>query len=314
MSCKLNPLSWKKFDEMHRKAWENGWTYGPAFAELYLDYIENWGYFQYYLDDLIESNKNKDNFTLNLLIGEAPPQWSGKNIQRERSYFYNPNHLNNTQNWLDKPFNYFHRIKQTKSAIESIGKKAFSKQEKLSFLAKNGVVLIDIFPFPVIQQTEVRKKITKHFSNFVSLYFIQHIQKIKAYIACKTKIDIGNIIINCALMTPEITSLQLMYDPGLTKNLIDLNLLPMSILDSKGSAINIVKISKVDFGDGIGILKEDHNKSKFLKAFTPDKKPIKINACDLEKFPILINGRTPEFETFFNSSEKIILEKFGTKK
>ncbi|MEY4126319.1 MAG: hypothetical protein RL737_508, partial [Bacteroidota bacterium] len=53
MACELEPLSWKKFEEYHRIAWENGWTYGPAHTELYLEYLKNWEYFITYVDKLI---------------------------------------------------------------------------------------------------------------------------------------------------------------------------------------------------------------------------------------------------------------------
>ena len=49
----LYPLTNEKFMELHREAWENGWTYGPGFDELYHDYLINWVYFVDYLDLLI---------------------------------------------------------------------------------------------------------------------------------------------------------------------------------------------------------------------------------------------------------------------
>jgi hypothetical protein len=317
MNCELNPLTWEKFEKMHRAAWNNGWCYGPAFTELYLDYLENWNCFKSYLDCLISNIKGND-FTLNLLIGEAPPAWKGTNNPKERSYFYNPKHSKKTD-WLDQPFAYFHKLKQPMLWKEIKGKYSLSvpqptKQEKLNFLSETGVLLIDIFPFPIKQQTEVRKEITSRFSHHVILYFIQHVQKIKEYIACKIQIDAAKIQICCGLMAPEYTSLQLMYDPKITSYLNELEVSPLQILDSENNPINIAKIATVDFvGSGAGFLPKAHEKSIFLKKFTAEKKIIRIENSLLDNIPILIDGRTPKFVDFFNSSEEKLKEKFGIK-
>lgn len=51
----IYPLNKVDFFKIHKNAWENGWTYGPGFEELYLDYLVNWVYFVDYLDILIKS-------------------------------------------------------------------------------------------------------------------------------------------------------------------------------------------------------------------------------------------------------------------
>lgn len=196
--AELYPLSKKEFEDLYDKAWDYGWVYGKFFQELYDEYLVNWVYFVDYLDVLkgvaleermyervhkkfvIVSAKNQNpiiieakDFYLDLfpkeeveeqeiitcveiLIGEAPPYWKGNADNEDKSYFYNPSQIHNSP-WLNGPANW-KRFKPTKKEKVEI------KIEKLKLLADNKVVLIDFLPFPIIQNTKVRRNITGGFS------------------------------------------------------------------------------------------------------------------------------------------------------
>jgi hypothetical protein len=323
MTCELYPLDWKKFEEYHRNAWNVGSTFGPAFIELYLDYLENWKFFKDYLEDLIESVQPGNNYAIKILIGEAPPIWKGINDPKERSYYYNPKHSKSTP-WLYEPLKYFINLVRPKDWEIKDGKlylnnKLASKPEKLKFLARNGVILIDIFPFPVLQHTNVRKKTSKNnirtsFSVHIENYFIKHLQEVLAYLKCNLK-NMEDLKIEYAFMAPEFTSLQLMYDPNIVDQLLNLNLTPF-VVKNAGTSINVQKISEIVFETGLaeGVLPnskpKSNPKSNFLFKLT---KCEKIETTKLENIPILINGQSPTFKDFFNSSEEKLKEKFGIK-
>jgi hypothetical protein len=81
--------------------------------------------------------------------------------------------------------------------------------------------------------------------------------------------------------------------------------------------IQIEKISLAKISD-LGDLPES-DKSKFLFRIIKDKdcpktyKSFNASANELESLPILINGQSPTFKDFFNSSEEKLKEKFGIK-
>jgi len=198
----MKPLSWEEFKSLHWDAWQNGWTYGPAYRELYDDYLVNWIYFVDYLDLLIKkrckkhkrfretnefqiflSNFNsnyKEEFkkqaendiwkpyfvnvdpseeiqcVLKIFVGEAPPYWAGKIVTcfLEINYFYLPN---------DQKKGSYYTVAQNIFNIEE-----HTKIGLLEKLAEKGFILIDIFPFPIIQATEIRQEVTGAFGEWIS--------------------------------------------------------------------------------------------------------------------------------------------------
>lgn len=314
MDCKLEPLSWKDFDRMYRKAWNNGWVFGPAFTELYLDYLENWNLFMNYLEEVIENSDAKK--SIKILIGEAPPIWNGTNLFEERTYFYNEKHKGTSQSWLIEPSKYFYQIQNSSSDWKiKFEKELKSKKQKLTFLAQQGVILIDVFPFPIIQDTENRKRVYKKkkqtsFSEHVNEYLIEHLKKLIVYLKFRT--NNNQLAFECAFMAPEYTSLQLMYDPHIIGPFKNLNLEPLK-------NFKIKEISQITFDKSLkkGELlltrmtksgkPKSVPKSKFLENLTKNKI---ITENDLEKIPILISDRTPKFVNFFNSTEDSIKKKF----
>ena len=313
MSCELKPLSWKEFDRMHRKAWNNGWVFGPAFTELYLDYLENWNWFMIYLEEVIRHSG--DEKSIKLLIGEAPPIWRGTNLSEERTYFYNPNHDKGNQPWLYEPFKYYNQ----KYCQDEWNKNEYTgphteKQAKLMYLASKGVILIDVFPFPIIQDTDNRKEIdTKKektsFSTHVKHYLIKHLKKLLCYLKCRTEND--QLAFECAFMAPEYTSLQLMYDPDITEPFTNLKLTPLNDFE-------VHKISDITFEKEQGVipLENPKSESKHMSYFLYklNKKKQKIYFNEIENIPILIADGSPNFKNFFNGNADKIKTKFSRKK
>jgi len=214
----LYPLSKKEFETLYDKAWENGWVYGRFFQELYDEYLVNWVYFVDYLDVLKGASKKsrmyarvhdkfviviaknqqpilieavdyygkyiigpKTNKGIEILIGEAPPYWKGNAKNKDKSYFYNPSQTNSSP-WLNAPAD-------RKSSSGKFKAKAKDlkdiKIEKLKLLAEHKVVLIDVFPFPIIQDTKIRQAISGKFPEHIEEYFIPKLESIIEYIDVK---------------------------------------------------------------------------------------------------------------------------------
>jgi hypothetical protein len=237
----IYPLTLEEFESLHREAWHNGWTYGPAFPELYEDYLVNWVYFVDYVDVLINARNNshkrqyertgadivhiplengqvllrhvpdayKDAFNplsnveaemlvtknapLKIFIGEAPPKWKWKELTSNRTYFYHP-FFTKKSDWLEVPKNIFNVSNP-------------NKPEDLIELATKQFLLLDIFPFPIIQDTEIRKEVTGEFGAWLELYFIGYFTKCINYI----EQHVGNIKKEYALAMPLYGSLQICF-------------------------------------------------------------------------------------------------------
>ena len=113
-----------------------------------------------------------------ILIGEAPPYWKGNAKNKDKSYFYNPVQTNSSK-WLNAPADW-----------KSSGGKFITKTtdltsikiEKLNFLAQQGLILFDIFPFPIIQDTKIRQAVSGKFPEHINEYFIPKLESIIKYI------------------------------------------------------------------------------------------------------------------------------------
>ena len=220
--AELYPLSKVEFETLYDKAWENGWVYGRFFQELYDEYLVNWVYFVDYLDVLKGASKKSrmyarvhdkfviviaenqqpilievedhygshiDNHTkptaIEILIGEAPPYWKGNAKNKDKSYFYNPNYYEKKGSWITAPL----AFKRSKITLES---SEVNKTKCLSFLAKTGMFLFDVFPFPIIQDTKIRQAVSGKFPEHIAEYFIPKLKSIIEYIKVnKTNITYG---------------------------------------------------------------------------------------------------------------------------
>ena len=239
--AELYPLSKKEFETLYDKAWENGWVYGRFFQELYDEYLVNWVYFVDYLDVLkgVEPNHRmykrieekfviviaenqkpilieaKDHYeshikdhtkptAIEILIGEAPPYWKGNAENKDKSYFYNPNYYEKKGSWITAPLA-FKRSKIT------LGSSEVNKTECLSFLAKTGMFLFDVFPFPIIQDTKIRQAVSGKFPEHIAEYFIPKLKSIIEYIKEIEYIEVNKTNITYGFVATTYGSLHLLF-------------------------------------------------------------------------------------------------------
>ena len=148
-----------------------------------------------------EVEKAVTEINVEILIGEAPPYWKGNAENKDKSYFYNPSQINNSP-WLNGPANW----KSSKNKFKSTKKeKVEIKIEKLNFLAKQGLILFDIFPFPIIQDTKIRQAVSGKFPEHVQNYFIPKLESIIKYI------DVRKMNINYGFVATTYGSLHLLF-------------------------------------------------------------------------------------------------------
>jgi hypothetical protein len=323
MDCELEPLSWKEFERYNRIAWENGWTYGPAHTELYLEYLKNWKYFLKYVDYLISKLSGPNN-CIKILIGEAPPFWAGNSEQKDRSYFYNEKQTRGST-WLNAPFKYFHYLKHPHSSpsnkiVFNESRKSLTfpenfslnKSSRLEFLAKEGVILLDIFPFPIRQATKIRETVTADFSVHLHQYFSDFYIKVKGYIICKAN---TNVQFEYALVTPIFTGLQILYGSK-SKRVFELIVngdSPMNIVDfSSATTANFtIKtyeeksfIAENSFRNFFGKIAFDQNAEIELMPFKAE--------CTHSCTPILMDASgNVNFSNFFNSNDQNLNDKIN---
>lgn len=368
----MKPLSWEEFKSLHWDAWQNGWTYGPAYRELYDDYLVNWIYFVDYLDFMIKlkcnehtrfrdcqeyksifenflqskvkeefikdhwckqfdqanSENNSRKFTLKIFIGEAPPYWKGMDLHnyKERNYFYHPL-SKQTQSYflvpskifLDKPEQGFRAVK---------------KVEFLAALASKGFVLIDIFPFPIIQETEIRQEVTGAFgdwvSNILNKQFSKYINYITKSLNSCCQIEVKK---EYAIATPLYGALQICFGETTRNNFIqhiDKDFYIKSISELEAFVLKAKwEISSTDTSDDNTKINtnQDKNLFKFLLDINPKIREFndqndqisKLNKLFQSKYevgiPILTTGGINLHEEFFfNSKEKKTKEKKTTEK
>jgi hypothetical protein len=148
------------FEGLVNNAYVNGWTYSSCTDEMWNDYVERWNHFVDYVGSL-QPNEVR---VIKILIGEAPPFYRANVPKVSRSYFYDPQEIKYTP-W----FGALYRKFVSEGGNETEKK---SKEIKLKELASKGILLIDLFPFPIIQSTEVRIEVTGEFSNWIETYFM----------------------------------------------------------------------------------------------------------------------------------------------
>ena len=164
----------KWFEGLVQEAFDNGWTYSSCTPELWDEYVKRWNHFVDYLKKLkVHDGK------VRILIGEAPPFYRANVEKKSRSYFYDPQEIKYTP-W----FGALYRKFVLEGGSETVKK---SKDIKLQELASKGVILIDLFPFPIIQSTEVRMEVTGNFSGWIETYFKPLLDGLLNCLKCELK-------------------------------------------------------------------------------------------------------------------------------
>ena len=321
--AELYPLSKTEFETLYDKAWENGWVYGKFFQELYIEYMVNWDCFIDYIEKLKMYNPKE----VEILIGEAPPYWKGNAKDKDKSYFYNPAQTKNSS-WLNVPVNWKSGVSGYRARRKAETLKEY-KIDKLNFLAQQKVVLLDIFPFPIIQDPKVRTEITGDYAYHIKNYFLKKYSEIIKYIDPANQIQFTH-----GLVATELGALQFLCDKSIfglkgysvivdnpiefikftcidswTENMIAVN--PKNpttknhLIDHynryKGDFIPIVKRSKDDITDWSDKLKFVRKLFE-LKTTTIDEPEICEIFDRITKLPIFMKGQNVVFSTFINGT------------
>jgi hypothetical protein len=110
--------------------------------------------FENHLEKILEHQIKRKKKKIHILIGEAPPYYPNDKFPEDpkRRYFYDPKHSPATH-YFRQPYEYFVK------GIQKFDPK--EKQNYLNELAKKGVLILDIFPFPVFQSTDIRDNIKR---------------------------------------------------------------------------------------------------------------------------------------------------------
>ena len=153
----MEPKNKKEFRKLVNSAYQAGWTYSSFTNELWVEYANRWNHFVDFVDALKANTKLEK---IKILIGEAPPFYRAIKKDHEKAYFYSP-HETGTSPWFSAPLAYFVKNKNLEN-----------KRAKLDAIAKEGVLLLDIFPFPIVKDTEMRTDITGEFAKHLIDYFV----------------------------------------------------------------------------------------------------------------------------------------------
>ena len=183
-----------------------------------------------------------------ILIGEAPPYWKGNAENKDKSYFYNPNYFEKKGSWITAPLAF--------KRIGRLGSTEIDKTEKLSELAKKGMFLFDIFPFPIIQDTKIRQAVSGKFPEHINEYFIPKLNSIIEYI------DVKKENIRYGFVATTYGSLHLLFGDKTRELLYGFN--------SKFYDNGIVTKLNVDINQFV--FKDSKNTNQ-IKAFNKKKKP-----------------------------------------
>lgn len=139
----------KDLIEAYKFCLENGWVHNTPEDNIIIDYKYRQKLFNEHLKKIIDHVKKNELDTIHILIGEAPPYYPNDifPLRKNRNYFYDTDHNSTKTHYFKKPCDYF------------LNKRESTKEELLKQLAATGVLIFDIFPFPIFQTTDNRKRV-----------------------------------------------------------------------------------------------------------------------------------------------------------
>ena len=286
---------------------EQGWVHNTPEVDVFNDYFDSpQGRKNLFENHLKKINKTKELKDIHILIGEAPPYYPNNNYPKteNRKYFYDEVQSMNTGYFI-WPCKHFLEISDWK-------KEDRSKQKLLDCLANKGVIIFDIFPFPIFQSTDIRDKITwgcdEEDENAVSEFFSSRDSEFNKYLNTyfKNRFEallksIGKKKINIYMFAPKLASVQFLY-----------------WLKEKTDWMKyLVKFNNIEFKfHGTVKNKKTKKTQKFINnslnkfvldlAAKDEKKAQDFIENILKKHPIFMNGSgNPDFNNFVNGKKKI---------
>jgi len=208
MNMKKEEMTKEELIEMYRFCLKNGWVHNTPKDSVWGEFTDRNNCFKSYLENIPE------NGVIHILIGEAPPYYPNKIFPepQNRKYFYDNKQSYNI-GYFKEPCKYFLNVKDWR-------KEKRKKEELLKALAEKGVIIFDIFPFPVFQSTDIRNKINRRtqydfpqdtlttnqslFNKFLTDFFKRRLKILL------DELGEGRIV-KYYLFAPKLTSIQFLY-------------------------------------------------------------------------------------------------------
>jgi hypothetical protein len=293
----------ENYIECYEFCLKQGWVHNTPIIDVCADYFHSEKgrkiLFENHLEKIllhVEKSKLKE---IHILIGEAPPYYPNDEFPEDpkRKYFYDPNHSPATH-YFRQPYKNFVRD------IQKFDPKR--KQNYLAKLAEKGVLIIDIFPFPVFQSTDIRDEIkrgqTEEEESHVASCFES--RNSEDYFACYLnrffeprleelfrKFDeFQNVKIKIYLFAPKYTSVQFLHW--------------MWVHEKKFMAYLIKFNGEFEWQEELnGKFFLNKSLKKFIKKLEVKDR---VGFCTtIKNYPIFMNGSgNPDFERFVNGQKK----------
>jgi len=290
----------EQFRECYMFCIKQGWVHNTPIQDLVNDYFTSPEgrnvLFQNHLKKIIEGPSQE----IHILIGEAPPYYPNCEFPKHqnRKYFYDENQSMNTA-YFKEPCKHFLGITDWK-------KNEFEKSELLDMLAKKGVLIFDIFPFPVYQSTDLRERVVwgksdedeemvssfysfrqSFFNEYLNIFFSSRFTELMKAFSHKE--------VRIYMFAPKLASVQfLLWFQSQTwfKNLISFNAIfeysEFTINEKTKKAKTFLSKSMLDFLTRLNV---DSNGDIFISDV-------------LKQHPIFMNGSgNPDFQNFVNGKK-----------
>jgi hypothetical protein len=278
--------------ESYKFCLEQGWVHNTPIENVLSDYFNKTDgrktLFDNHFSEILE---NSNCHEINILIGEAPPYYPNSKYpeKEKRTYFYDSGQSLDTP-YFKEPCKYFLKIADWK--IEKRDYPDRTKAFYLQNLAEKGVLIFDIFPFPIFQSTGIREQIVyknskQSFITYLDKYFEPRLKNLLDGLSKK------ELTINMYLFAPKLASVHFLFwlkDKDHYKYLVkfmDTNFtFSETSKKADGKDMKFINDSFRGFLDRITLKDENLNKEFQEK---------------LKSHPILMNNSgNPDFKNFVN--------------
>lgn len=184
-----------------------GWVHNTPIDTIINDYKHRQELFKNHVEKIKTHVEKNPESTIHILIGEATPYYPNDifPLPEHRTYFYDPKNSIHTP-YFKEPYNHFEAV--------VTDWKDKDKGNCLNDFAKCGVLIFDIFPFPIFQTTKNRQRVNRKsvintadnlpkkkiaFNDFLNNYFCSRLEKLLNNFGTKVKFY---------LFAPKYTSIQ----------------------------------------------------------------------------------------------------------
>jgi hypothetical protein len=285
---------------------EQGWVHNTPIEDVVLEYFHSENgrkiLFENHLKEILKQKPKE----IHILIGEAPPYYPNKEFPdwNNRKYFYNEVQSMNT-GYFKEPYKHF-----LNTDWENISSK--KKKCLLNELANKGVLIFDIFPFPIYQSTDIREKITRgdddEDENAVSEFYSSRVSKFNEYLKTYFSPRFEQLLtsfcdkeIKIYMFAPKLASVQFLY--WLTEKSVWMEYLvnfeKKEFIFQENVKNDKTEIEKIFINESL---------NKFVSNLASNDKNKANDFIEniLKKHPIFMNGSgNPDFNNFVNGKKSI---------